>query len=153
MARQIDLLIYYPQVIKDIKEFQELAKAENPEINELWLVLERLMKDQFVHEATETGIRRWEKILKINPSASSTLEERRWEILNRLNIKIPYTWTMLKNKLAGLYGDDFTMKYVIDTCTLKIRIKTDSVKNLDSTRNMLDVIVPANLYVDLGMME
>lgn len=151
MPRIIDLLDYLPPVLSEIDEVQHLARTENPEINLLWEAFERLMKDQFISEATETGIARWEKILNIHPSSDSTLEERRWEILNRTNMKIPYTMTMLKNKLNLMYGGNVKIDLISDTYTLIVRIPTSEAKQLETVRNMLNVIVPANLYVDLGL--
>lgn len=150
MPRVVDIINYLPPVVSCINEFQRLAETENPELNLLWEAYEKLLNDQFVHTATESGIRRWESILGINPG-SATLEERRWEILNRLNVKIPYTMTMLKNKFISMFGEDnFTLQLISDTYTLKVRI--NDVKKIESTSSMLDVIVPANLYVDLGVM-
>ena len=145
-----NILEWIPYAFRDIEEFKALAAAENYELDQLYLALENLMNDQFVHDATEIGIKRWERLLGIKAASTATLEERRWEILNRLNIKIPYTITMLRNKLNALYGDgNFTLKIINDTYTLKIRIPAESIKTLSSTRSMLDVIVPANMLIDL----
>lgn len=114
------LISYLPPVLQNIEEFKALYGTEDYEIDDLYAALEILLKDQFVHEATENGIKRWEKILKIIPGASDTLDMRRFEILNRLNIKIPYTITMLRNKIQALYGSNCDIKYINDTYTLKI---------------------------------
>lgn len=151
MPRIIDLLDYLPPVLSEIDEVQHLARTENPEFNLLWEAFERLMKDQFITEATESGIARWEKILNIHPSSDSTLEDRRWEILNRTNMKIPYTMTMLKNKLNLMYGGNVKVELISDTYTLIVRIPISEVKQLETVRNMLNVIVPANLFIDLGL--
>lgn len=151
LETNVDILSYLPPVIRDIREVKSIGVAENPELKLLWQTLDDLMNDQFIHTATEKGIRRWERILEIKPSSSSTLEDRRWEILNRINVKIPYTFNMLRNKLSAMYGDRFTLKFINGTYTLKIRISNELVKQLESTKNMLDVIVPANIAVDLDV--
>lgn len=153
MARDIDLMEYLPPVFGEIQEIKHLMQTDSEEVNLLWKAYEDLMNDQFVYDATENGIKRWEKILGIKPSASSTLEDRRWEVLNRLNVKIPYTMTMLKNKLSSMYGDNFSLKLISDTYTLQVRIPMSELKNIESVRNMLDVLVPANLYIDLDVDE
>lgn len=106
-----------------------------------------------MHEATENGIKRWEKILKIIPGASDTLDMRRFEILNRLNIKIPYTITMLRNKIQALYGSNCDIKYINDTYTLKIFVPAIVDKELLNLQKMLDVIIPANLIVNIIINE
>ena len=138
-SNTVDLLSYLPPVLQELEEFNILVKE-----------YQNLLSDQFVHEATENGLSRWEKILSINPKPTDTLEQRRWEILNRLNIKIPYTWTMLKNKLYALYGDSYTIKLISDTYTIQIRVPQElSDSEIRSTYTMLEVIVPANMIIDI----
>ena len=148
-----NVLEWIPYAFRDIEEFEAIAAAENFEFNELHKAINDMMCDQFVNQSTETGIKRWEKMLGINPVSAATLDERRWEILNRLNIKIPYTFTMLKNRLATLYGDNFSLKVISDTYTVKVRILQEQIKTMASTRTMLEVIVPANMVIDLNTIE
>lgn len=147
MQNNSNIIEWIPYAFRDIVEFQALAAAEDFEIDELHAVLETMMNDQFINDATETGIRRWERMLGINPALSATLDERRWAILNKLNINIPYTITMLRNKLTALYGEDFKLKVISDSYLLKVDILETFAKTLASTREMLDVIVPANMNV------
>lgn len=150
---KVNLISYLPPVLQNIEEFKVLYGTEDYEIDDLYTALEILLKDQFVHEATENGIKRWEKILKIIPGANNTLDMRRFEILNRLNIKIPYTVTMLRNKIQALYGSDCDIKYINDTYTLNIFVPAIADKELLNLQNMLDVIVPANLVVNIIINE
>lgn len=146
----VDLLSYLPPVLQELEEFKQIMNTESEEFNILVKEYQNLLSDQFVHEATENGLSRWEKILSINPKPTDTLEQRRWEILNRLNIKIPYTWTMLKNKLYALYGDSYTIKLISDTYTIQIRVPQElSDSEIRSTYTMLEVIVPANMIIDI----
>lgn len=149
-SNAVDLLSYLPPVLQELEEFKQIMNTESEEFNILVKEYQNLLSDQFVHEATENGLSRWEKILSINPKPTDTLEQRRWEILNRLNIKIPYTWTMLKNKLYALYGDSYTIKLISDTYTIQIRVPQElSDSEIRSTYTMLEVIVPANMIIDI----
>ncbi len=149
-SNTVDLLSYLPPVLQELEEFKQIMNTESEEFNILVKEYQNLLSDQFVHEATENGLSRWEKILSINPKPTDTLEQRRWEILNRLNIKIPYTWTMLKNKLYALYGDSYTIKLISDTYTIQIRVPQElSDSEIRSTYTMLEVIVPANMIIDI----
>ena len=149
-SNSVDLLSYLPPVLQELEEFKQIMNTESEEFNILVKEYQNLLSDQFVHEATENGLSRWEKILSINPKPTDTLEQRRWEILNRLNIKIPYTWTMLKNKLYALYGDSYTIKLISDTYTIQIRVPQElSDSEIRSTYTMLEVIVPANMIIDI----
>lgn len=146
----VDLLSYLPPVVQELEEFKQIMNTESEEFNLLVKEYQNLLSDQFVHEATENGLSRWERILGINIKPSDTLDSRRWEILNRLNIKIPYTFTMLKNKLYALYGDNYTIKLISDTYTIRIRVPQEvSASEIQSTYTMLEVIVPANMIIDI----
>lgn len=149
----VDLLSYLPPVLQELEEIQQIMKAESEEFNILVKEYQNLLSDQFVHEATENGLSRWEKILNIKTKPTDTLESRRWEILNRLNIKIPYTFTMLKNTLHALYGNSYTIKLISDTYTIHIRVPQVTDAELRSTYTMLEVIVPANMIIDLSIDE
>lgn len=146
---EVNLISYLPPVLQNVEEFKVIFGAEDEEIKNLYTALENLLKDQFVHEATENGLKRWERILRIIPSADDTLDMRRFEILNRLNIKIPYTITMLRNKIQALYGSDCEIKYINDIYTLNIIVPSITDKELANLKSMLDVIVPANLVVNI----
>lgn len=151
--KTVDLLSYLPPVVAELEEIKQIMNTESEEFNILVKEYQNLLSDQFVHEATENGLSRWEKILNINPKPTDTLESRRWEILNRLNIKIPYTFTMLKNKLYALYGESYTIKLISDTYTIRIRLPPVSDSELRSTFNMVEVIAPANMIIDLAIEE
>ncbi|WP_196029374.1 putative phage tail protein [Longicatena caecimuris] len=151
--KKVDLLSYLPPVVQDFEEIKQIMNTESAEFNLLVKEYHNLLCDQFVHEATENGLSRWERILKINPKPTDTLESRRWEILNRLNIKIPYTFKMLKNKLYALYGDDYTIKLISDIYTIRIRLPPVSDSELRSTFNMVSVISPANMIIDIAIDE
>ncbi|MDF2989444.1 MAG: hypothetical protein K0R50_4954, partial [Eubacterium sp.] len=106
MDREINILNYLPEFLTEFREFRELAAAENPELLSIWGILEDVLKDQFVADSTENGIKRWETILKIFPKGSDTLDIRKFRILARLNEKLPYTKRTLERQLTVLCGED-----------------------------------------------
>lgn len=95
MYREIDLGNYLPPITKETKEFKEVVKTENPEFNLLRGYIEDAFDDQFIMDATEYGVKRWESILKIYPGTTDTLLNRKYRILVYLNRKIPYTYLSL----------------------------------------------------------
>lgn len=145
----VNILDHLPPVITDIREIQYLGVAENPELNALYRALDELMNNQFVDSSTEIGVKRWERILGLKPNSSATLEERKFQILNILNVKLPYTFRMLKNRLQSLYGDAYTISLVSDTSTLHVGIPASESKSLQSTKDMLEVICPANVKLEI----
>lgn len=145
---------YWAAVIRDSAEFKQIASAENPEFNKLNECIRRMLEDTFIKDATEYGVSRWETILKIVPDVNDTLEDRKIRILTQLNIRLPYTWRMLKQMITSFVGENnFTMKYFNDISKLDIRINVTSESQYNTVLTLLNNVVPQNIVVDLGYME
>ena len=48
MAREIDLLGYWMPVLRQLKEFKEIAKAETPELKYILEQIERTLNNMFI---------------------------------------------------------------------------------------------------------
>lgn len=123
MNREVDLLSYLPPFLQEFKENRETLEAENPEFVLVWNGADRVLRNEFIETADESGISRFENILKITPSGSDTLEIRRRRVLFRWFNKIPYTLRYFLERLAAICGDsNFTvtkefLHYSIDITT------------------------------------
>lgn len=91
MAREIDLLSYWMPVLRQLKEFKEIAKAETPELKYILEQIERTLNNMFIETADEYGIKRFEDMMGIYPEAGASLETRRFNVLVKWNDKVPYT--------------------------------------------------------------
>lgn len=152
--RTVAIEKYWAAVVGNTDEFQQIAVAENPEFNKLSECIYRCLKDSFIHDATEYGVGRWEGMLNIVPNPNDTLEERKIRVLTYLNIRLPYTWRVLKQMISSFVTENnFTMKYDNETTTLTIRIKVDSEGSYYTILNLLNNVVPQNVVIDLGYME
>lgn len=84
------MLNYYPEVIKAIREFQALISTQSLQVEEMHDKLTKLLEDSYVITADESRIEQWEKVLGIVPlpQGDDTLEtwlsDRRETILARL---------------------------------------------------------------------
>ena len=116
MDRQ--LVDYLPPVLREIKEFKAINGAVQPEIENAWADLGRIMNNQFLSTADENGVARWEKELHIIPKGTDTLEARKARIKAIWNRELPYTLPWLKNWLTGLCGSaghsESVNGYIID---------------------------------------
>lgn len=116
MDRQ--LIDYLPPVLREIEEFKAINSAIQPEIERGWAELGRLMNNQFLTTADESGVVRWEKELHILPKDTDTLEARKTRIKAMWNRELPYTFKWLKSWLAGLCGteghSESVSDYIID---------------------------------------
>lgn len=152
MDREINILNYLPNVIKEFREFKTLSVAENPELLTLWQVLENVMNDQFVDDATENGVKRWESILKIVPRASDNLDIRKFRIITRLNEQLPYTFSTLEQQLVTLCGvDGFNLELQNDNYKLIVKVNLTAKGKFNEVNALLHRTVPANMIIDLKL--
>ena len=143
---------YWIEEIRNTREFTILSHIED---EELFLVkdgINKLIDDQFIKTATEKGIARREKMLKIVPFADDTLETRRFRVSNRWNESLPYTHKVLINKLNQMCGNDgYTVELNRDSYTLKIRIELTQKRMFEEAKLMVRRICPANLVIDIEL--
>lgn len=84
------MLNYYPEIIKSIREFQELIKTESLQVEEMHEELIKILENAYISTADEDRIAKWEHYLGITPlsQGDDTLEQwlsdRRETILARL---------------------------------------------------------------------
>lgn len=153
-SRVVAIENYWASVVGKTDEFKQIAVAENPEFNKLTECLQKCLQDSFINDATEYGVSRWESMLGIVPSPSDTLKERKVRVMTYLNIRLPYTWRVLKQMLTSFVGENnFTMKYINDISKLIIRIKVDTEGTYYTVSDLLNNVVPQNVYIDLGYLE
>ncbi len=142
------LIDYLPIKIQVFREIKAINETEQPEMNLLWENLDNFLKDQFVSDSTERGVSRWEKILKIIPKGTASLEDRKFTILTRLNESLPFTLTKLKQQLTTLCGaDGFQLTLNADEYTISVRVALIAKNAFDDVTTMLKRMLPANMVV------
>ena len=153
-TRIIDIQNYWAAVVGNTDDFQQIANAQNPELNKLLSCIKDVLSDGFVKDATEYGVERWEKMLSITPALTDSLDTRKIRILTYLSFKTPYTWRVLEQMITSCIGENnYTMKYVNDTSTLIVRIKVDDNSQYDLISNLLKEVLPQNIVVNLDYLE
>lgn len=153
MDRNINLIERLPPVLQNKMEYIEVCKTQNNEFVFLWNKINDTLKDQFLYELTLNGVRRWERIMKITPKASETLEDRRFRIINRYLNKLPYTMTSLKQILNTLCGENgYKIEYDNLTYTLIIRLELSVKHQLDEVIRSLKYIIPTNIVQDISLL-
>lgn len=152
MASDRLLINYLPPFMQEYTEIQEIMKAEQPEFDFLWEAYENAFSDQFILDATEYGVSRWESMLKITPKDTDTLDERKFRILVRLNQEMPYTLTKLKEALTTLCGaDGFSIDLQANKYHIEIKLALGHHTNYKEVEDLLVKMIPANMtqYVNL----
>lgn len=150
MERQ--LKYYLPIFIQEYAEIGTIMAAEQVCIEEAWSGSENLLNDQFVVDATENGVKRWESILSMKPKGTYTLSERKFNILVKLKEQLPYTLATLKDSLSALCGEEgYFLKIDNDNYTITVRLALYNENNVTTVSELLDRTIPANMIKNVTL--
>lgn len=153
MANNRKLINYLPAYMQEYEEMATIMEVEQPEVDDLWNAVENALADQFVADATEYGVSRWEKILKIFPKATDTLDERKFRIITLINQQLPYTIRSLEQTLIKLCGEDgFSIDLNANEYHLEIKLAIGNHSNYGEVEKMLTAMIPANLVSVISLM-
>ena len=149
-----NLINYLPIFLRNIKEYKAiLTDAVQPEMVELFGAIDNAMNDQFIQDATEYGVSRWEKMLNIIPKATYSLDDRKFTILAKMNEQLPYTMTSLEKRMDSLCGKDgYSLNLDANNFTLTVKVALGAKNNYKDVCDMLEEIVPANMILDISLM-
>lgn len=148
MAKAVDLLSYWMPVLRDLKEFKELAKALTPEIELILAAIDSALNNLYIETADETGIAHFESIAGITSSQDASLESRRNTVLIEWNNNTVYTDTTLNNLLTAICGEgNFRVDTNYAEYSMNIHIRT-SVDGMDTyLSKVLSNVLPCNLAI------
>lgn len=142
-------ITYLPDFLKQFFEFQEIGKAVDITINLFDKALKEVLDNAFIVTCNEYGIRKYEELLKITPSADDTIESRRSRVLLRWNNHIPYTYRVLVRKLNTLCGvNNYTIDGNQKDYHLVFRTYIELFGQVKELEDMLERILPENMYYE-----
>ena len=148
MIRDVDLMEYLPEYLREYRELREVMLSEKPEFALLWFAADKALLNVFIATADETGIARYEALLGIAPMADDTLESRRARIQARWYSKLPYTKRALFAKLAGLFGgSNFSLR--IADYTVHVTVYSRYSSQVEELKQALREMLPANMIFDI----
>ena len=152
MAREVDFLGYLPQIFKQVEEIKAIAHVETPILEGLWQAIEDILNDQFIVIATDSGLSRQEKMLKLNVPATDTIETRRFRLLSRYQEQAPYTNKVLKRLLDSLLGEG---KYYYERNVaekwLTVKLELTVKGQFEAVELMLERITPQNMILTVEL--
>lgn len=146
--REMDLISYLPDYLRGIREFNEISEVEENELGQMYSNIEILWNNSFIISSDHQGIKKWESLLGIKGDAALSLEERRNIVLANWNYQLPYTQRKLQEQLTSLLGDSYEIYLDILKSNLKIVVKECSLVIVESIRDMVGRIIPANLEAE-----
>jgi hypothetical protein len=149
MSRTVNLIDYLPNLLQEFKELKTTMLAENPEFQLINDEGNLVLNNTFIMYCNEAGIKKFEKMMKIFPSAGDSLEVRRNRVLTRWNDTVPYTLKTFLVKLITLQGNDnVQVTFDKDTYTLQVVTHLEKQGQQNNLAYLFKTIVPCNLVVD-----
>lgn len=137
---------YLPPFMRDFHQMHQIMTVEQPEVDGLWNACGNVMSDQFVMDATENGVRRWERLVGVTPRDTDTLDERKFRILTVMNQKLPYTMNRLKETLTTICGaGNFHIELNAAEYHIEIKLALTNVNNYQEVVDLLSNMIPANM--------
>lgn len=144
------LINYLPYEPRTYAEFQGITTGEQPEFELVWDSEQEVFDNQFIDTASDYGLSRWEKMLKIFPKGTDTLETRRARIKAQLNNFVPYSFRVFVRMLNAISnGEPFSVSIEPGSYLLKIETQWGASGQMEGLEYLIKEIVPYNLALNV----
>ena len=132
---------YWPEYLRELREFRALAGAEEPELTAAGAALRRAPDDFYTATLTDAGCARWERLLGLPVVHGGDLAQRRFRIMTRMNEQRPFTMARLGEMLRGLCGEEgFTLALDGADFLLTVRLALTARQMLSDAAALLDAL-------------
>lgn len=152
MIREVDLLSYIPDFLREYMEMSVIQKVIQPEIQIMEDETDVLFNNQFINSSDERNIKRYETMIRVYPQSGDTLEDRRFKVLSKWNRMIPYTRATLRKKLSMLCGDDGFFMEIKPQKIIIVRVALKSKRSFSEVAALLEEFTPCNMVIDLDLL-
>ena len=141
----IDLL---PEFVRQFKEFQEMMKAEEIQMNVIDKSIQKVLNNAFIEDCDEYGIKKYETLFNIKPSIDDSLAIRRSRVLLRWNDTLPYTYRTLIRKLDIYCGvNQYTIENDLEHYKMHLHTYFNERWQMDELKEMLNRMLPLNIFL------
>lgn len=145
LEEESDYLGHLPEVLHNVREFQEIAKAVNPEIVALKKAINKVFNEQFIQGAEDTLEWREEEF-GITASSDETIEFRRERLIERKSRKPPITLRTLQDRLNAYIGTtQAIIELVPGEYAFTISIPAVDGDKFRDIQHMVETLKPANM--------
>ena len=147
------LIDYLPQFLAEYREYQQIMAIEQTEFDTILARIELLLENQFIATCNEETVTRYERMYGIAPIAGSNLEERKFNLLAKLNSELPYTYKKLEEMLKNLCGENgFILIANANQYLVQVKVALEAKKNVVAVEEMLRSILPANQAFEVSLL-
>lgn len=144
------LIDYLPPIMQNFKEIKEITNAEQKEVDLIDGEISKVLDNAFIEDCDEYGIKKYEKLVGVTPTAQDTLESRKLRVLIRWNDFIPYSYRVLIQKLNIFCGvNNYDISGDLKNYELFISTHLSIVGQTTELEKMLDKMLPVPIVFTL----
>ena len=141
-----------PEIIKNISEIVTIYNHNDVQEEELNNFINEMDDNISLDDMKESGIKKWEKILKVNHFDDDTLEERRFRVKAKRLEKLPYSYRVIRRKLNILCGDNYTFDIDDKRSSVSVKIGLKSKRMKTDVISFLDDVLPLNMIFSVSIL-
>lgn len=146
------ILEYFPDVLKNVKEFKCLAASYQDEFDKLWDVKAEMADNCFISDMNVDCISRMEQQMEIANKASSSLEDRKLNVLVKNAQCPPYTMKELEKRMDTLCGRGcYSMWLSAENYKIWALLAVGIRDRLADVKALFEAMVPANMLIDVSL--
>lgn len=147
------LIDYLPPFLAEYREYQQIMAIEQMEFDKILARIELLLENQFIATCDEEAVVRYERMYGIIPIAGSNLEERKFNLLAKLNSELPYTYKKLEEMLKNLCGENgFILNVDANQYLVQVKVEIEAKNNVTAVERMLQNTLPANMLYKVSLL-
>ncbi len=147
---EISTIHWLPEHIAHMREFQEIAKANDYLLRRTLVDLERVFNNQFLERLDEDGCAMHEAILGIIPGVRDNLDDRRRRIRGYYASDLPYTENKLNAVLAVMCGThNFDLEVDGRAYQMTVRVIDRDILLARNVHRIISYMKPANILLKL----
>lgn len=139
-----------PHIITQIPDIAQLYAINETQCTALDNAVQELDDDIFLADMHESHIERWESILKLTPSTTDTLEERRFRVKTTMMDKLPYSIRVLASKLNDLSPNGYEITLNANKTHIGVLVSIRSSAGINDVKNLLERMLPLNMTYEIG---
>lgn len=137
---------YIPEFLRTVVELAAIYAEDDYQLDKIGLAKIKALRNQFIAETDETGIKRYEQMFGIVPPSTDTLEDRRFRLETLIRDRRPYTETTLYTILTELCGaSNVNIDIDVEEYMAYIKLTAATRSQYLSAQQLIERILPCNL--------
>ena len=148
MIRDVDLLSFLPEYMKEYRETKCLMMAEDPDVQKAEDATEDVKNNQFIQSCDIRWISMFERMVGILPDPLASIEERRRRVLEKWRAAAPYNYAGLIRQLNGLcWNEGYAIRPDFPEYKIEILVTLVEQGQIRDLEWICETYIPANMDV------